>query len=282
VNGHSLLGVKLSEAQSYLIKSSDYVHMIICDGFNTTRRSLQPQPQSQSQSVTPTKMNEQLINDHKTKIPSPIVKTSEPSQPPPSFPRLSQPPQPAARQSVNIYDQQKQDEIDNQKPLISSQKPKLIIETNSPLSNCNYDNLTSVNEDDSSLNKNVQLSSITTPQHISGGIKGNSFHEANHRLITNDDDDNRNELTESPIQPATTTTTTINNLNNKSTPINTNKVINSIQQQQTSSLPLPVIVNDKNLMNNIMNKTNNNDFKSQSMFTANNTTPVGVVIILKF
>lgn len=34
VNGHSLLGVKLSEAQSFLIKTSEIVHMVICDGFN--------------------------------------------------------------------------------------------------------------------------------------------------------------------------------------------------------------------------------------------------------
>lgn len=34
VNGHSLLGVKLCEAQSYLVKSSDQVYMVVCDGFN--------------------------------------------------------------------------------------------------------------------------------------------------------------------------------------------------------------------------------------------------------
>ena len=34
VNGQSLLGVKLSEAQSFLVKSSDSITMIVCDGFN--------------------------------------------------------------------------------------------------------------------------------------------------------------------------------------------------------------------------------------------------------
>lgn len=34
------MGVKLSEAQSYLVKSSDYVHMVVCDGFNVTQNSI--------------------------------------------------------------------------------------------------------------------------------------------------------------------------------------------------------------------------------------------------
>ncbi|RNA11372.1 scribble -like protein, partial [Brachionus plicatilis] len=34
VNGHSLLGVKLCEAQSYLVKSSEQIYMVVCDGFN--------------------------------------------------------------------------------------------------------------------------------------------------------------------------------------------------------------------------------------------------------
>lgn len=46
MNGQSLLGVKLSEAQSYLVKSSDQVHMVVCDGFNVPAGTLSLTPQT--------------------------------------------------------------------------------------------------------------------------------------------------------------------------------------------------------------------------------------------
>ena len=99
-------------------------------------------------------------------------------------------------------------------------------------SNCNYDNLRNIDSDDSRL---------TSPEPV-------------HNYIFNGKSQ-----------------THFHNNNIKSTPTNPASVVNSVNQQVTTSLPLT----DKNIMSNIMNKTNDFDMKSQSMMTTN-TTPVAV------
>jgi hypothetical protein len=125
---------------------------------------------------------------------------------------------------------------------VVNKTPKL--ELNSPLSNCNYDNLRSVDDEDDNDSENNLQNENNAPKLNGNGVSKN-------HAIKN------------------------------STPINNN---NLPAQQQTSSLPLT----DKNLMNNIMNKTINNNFdiKSQSMFHPNNNnnntvnnTPISLVKI---
>ncbi len=72
----------------------------------------------------------------------------------------------------------------------------------------------------------------------------------------------------------------LNNFNSKlkSTPSNSPTIQNSVNSQVTSSLP----ITDKNIMSNIMKKSNNIDNKSQSMMTNTTTTPVAVVSLYFF
>lgn len=53
VNGQSLLGVKLSEAQSYLIRPTYKVHMVICDGFNINKMNHNEPEQISNSSYKP-------------------------------------------------------------------------------------------------------------------------------------------------------------------------------------------------------------------------------------
>jgi len=221
VNGHSLLGVKLSEAQSYLIKSSEYVHMVICDGFNVPPPGVEPIP----------------INKTEESLP---VKNSLP------FPRVP-PPQPPTRQMIPVPP--KKPELNgvngvhktngHQDAIDFAKKQQQIITNNPPQqqnSNCNYDNLRNIDSDDSRL---------TSPEPSQAYLLNGSAALSN------------------------------NNFNNKVKFISSNSpsVQNSVNQQVNSSLPLT----DKNIMSNIMNKSNNIDIKSQSMMTNNTTTPVTVV-----
>jgi len=213
VNGHSLLGVKLSEAQSYLIKSSEYVHMVICDGFNAQSAS---DTKPASVKIEESFSNGKPINGGLNSSP---------------FPRVP-PPQPPARQSINVHQNNgtlngnhvsngylgPNDNVDFGSNGL--QVPNKLQILNS--SNCNYDNLRSIDSDDSRL---------TSPDPV------NSFIYNNGRTPTT----------------------------------NPPHALSAIQQHQTSSLP----ITDKNIMSNIMNKSNNVDLKSQSMMTTNtNTTPV--------
>lgn len=224
VNGHSLLGVKLSEAQSYLVKSSEYVHMVVCDGFNVPPPGVDPIP----------------INDE------PLPNTNNKNSLP--FPRVP-PPQPPARtilpEPTNGHNKTQNNSCVNGNNQVNGHRDSVDFaknnNTGAPLqtpnklqivsnSNCNYDNLRNIDSDDSRL---------TSP-------------EPNQNYLLNG---------------------TSNSNKIKSTPVNTTPTVNSVHQQVTSSLPLT----DKNIMSNIMNKSNNIDIKSQSMMTANTTTtPVSV------
>jgi len=213
VNGHSLLGVKLSEAQSYLIKSSETVHMVICDGFNVPPPGVEPIP---------------------------LNKIEEPPKSSLPFPRIP-PPQPPARQSIpastNGHSTNGLNGIhkpNGHQDSIDSAKKAGNLQILSSSNNCNYDNLRNIDSDESRL---------TSP-------------EPNQNYLLNGTPVGNNKF----------------NNNIKSTPTNPPQVVNSVHQQVTTSLPLT----DKNIMSNIMNKSNNIDIKSQSMMTNTNTTPVAV------
>ena len=213
----------MSEAQSYLIKSSEYVHMVICDGFNA-------QGASDTKAAPQVKIEESLTNGK----PTGGVNSSP-------FPRVP-PPQPPARQLINVHQNNgtlngnhasngylghfdanaPNDNVDFGSNGL--QVPNKLQILNS--SNCNYDNLRSIDSGDDSR--------LTSPDAV------NSFIYNNGRTPT--------------TNPA--------------------HALSAIQQHQTSSLP----ITDKNIMSNIMNKSNNVDLKSQSMMTTNtNTTPVPLV-----
>jgi hypothetical protein len=104
---------------------------------------------------------------------------------------------------------------------------KLALQVSS--SSCNYDNLRSIDSDDSH---------ITSPEPLNGN---------NHIIDDKSKLSNSNSFTNSNIKNGVDTTTI------------------SVTQQQPSSMP----ITDKSIMNNIMNKTMANDSKSQSMFTNN-------------
>lgn len=183
--------------------------MVVCDGFNV------PPPGVEIAST-----NDDSMNKQPNSLP---------------FPRVP-PPQPPARQSIpnlnghngnfsngNHKSNGLHDDLDSS---IQAQS-KLQITSSS---NCNYDNLRSIDSDDSRL---------TSPE---------------------------------PSQ-CYSFNATPNNFKINQTPTNKPAAVNAVQQQITSSLPLT----DKNIMSNIMNKSNNIDIKSQSMMANPNTTPVTVV-----
>ena len=258
VNGHSLLGVKLSEAQSYLIKSSDYVCMVICDGFNV------------SKNANETSLHSETLQQNGT---------SSSSLP---FPRP--PPVPAARQHItngnghhsngngngvhnhNGYTD-KDSTVNNHTLAIPN---KLPVATSS--SSCNYDNLRSIDSDDSHL---------TSPD----VIQNYNFNSTTTTTMTTTSSITPKMPTSISFTQNTTNgthlTTKNGNGNHNSTPINPLNAVNQIHQQQANSLP----ITDKHLMSNIMNKSNNvsmGDPKSQSMFTHNNNnsnTPVAPSIV---
>lgn len=230
MNGHSLLGVKLSEAQSYLVKSSDTVHMVICDGFNVAPPGVEP---------IPLNIEEPNTINAPSQLPFPRV-------PPPAPPSRTMIPSTTERQSTNghhstnmttpngsylngnQYSNGCQETIESikAKQNLTPTPPKQLHGLSN--SNCNYDNLRSIDSDEAHL---------TTPE---------------------------------PPQPKNLFPTN-GILNKNKTPTNPSSVINSTQQQVTASLPLT----DKNIMSSIMNKSNNNDIKSQSMMTTQ-ITPVAV------
>ena len=269
VNGQSLLGVKLSEAQSYLIKASDYVHMVICDGFNITPKNGQ---------FTKSEVNNEISSNQQLTTSSNGISVS--ASP---FPRL--PPQPPLRQSNNInnnsnslYDTPgnlNSFQLTNGIPKINghydsninTDHPDFVNNKHKapgklPLSmsnNCNYDNLRNIDSDESRLTSpDVANNYIFNTNGNSKMVNSVSFNASNGSTL---------------------------NGKLKSTPINSTSMLSNLQQQQNSSLP----ISDKNIMSNIMNKSlNPNDPKSQSMFTANtnsntnsnsvnNSTPVAPV-----
>jgi hypothetical protein len=106
-------------------------------------------------------------------------------------------------------------------------------------STCNYDNLRSIDSDESHLPSPDQIKNSTS----------------------------NNLINDKPKLINSTSFTNCSNGKNgvNTTPVNNGNNIHS--QQQTPCLP----ITDKSLMNNIMNKTLSNDPKSQSMFTNNNS-----------
>ena len=249
-----MLGVKLSEAQSYLVKSSEYVHMVICDGFNHMHNQ------------------NSLINENGVNV----INGSTPKQPAINASPFPRPPAPLPpiRQTNHLYDTSNgtpvlhtngsaktnghvNDNVDFVSP--SVYKNKIPVPNKLPVavssSSCNYDNLRNIDSDDSRL---------TSPDTLN-----------NYAFNSNMSDKTNGKLANS-ISFSNGTTNGTNGVhkpnNNNSTPINNANTVNNIQQHTTSSLP----ITDKNLMSNIMNKSALNDPKSQSMFT-NNNTPVAPV-----
>jgi hypothetical protein len=133
---------------------------------------------------------------------------------------------------------------------------------------CNYDNLRSIDSDDSRLTSPDMATSSNTNFLFNGTAPQTTNKLAASVSFTN----STNGKTQQQQPPVPL----------KSTPIIQNsQIATNIQQQQTSSLPL----SDKNLMTNIMNRSNVvNDPKSQSMFAASNAnanTPVLAVSYIK-
>lgn len=221
--------------------------MVICDGFNVPNTP-----------TSPSSLTNETINGANSSI-----NNNGASMP---FPRP--PPVPLARQSIssngngiNNHSSSKenkngnqQDNLDTASKQIKQAPNKLAVISSS---SCNYDNLRSIDSGDDchltspdtnipSYNFNTSASTPKMPTSISFTQKPS----------------NGNHYTKMPISNSSA-----------STPINPLNAINNIQNQQANSLP----ITDKNLMSNIMNKTNIsiNDPKSQSMFTHNNlNTPV--------
>lgn len=229
--------------------------MVICDGFNVQ--------------ITPTLNNENTNGN--TSTTNNTNNNNGTSMP---FPRP--PPVPLARQSIssssngngiNNHLSSKENNNghhDNLDTTTESLKQLKQAPNKLPVissSSCNYDNLRSIDSgDDSRLtspdtnianyNFNTTVSTPKMPTSISFTQKTNTTANGNH-------------YTKIPVSNSSS-----------STPINPLSAINNIQNQQANSLP----ITDKNLMSNIMNKTNIsiNDPKSQSMFAHNNNlnTPV--------
>lgn len=199
MNGHSLLGVKLSEAQSYLVKSSDQVHMVVCDGFNVAA-------DSSSASLTPlTSMSPS------SSLPFPTANSSSSSSSTPVPPPVTLPkPVFNVQNATNGHTGSGADRTDfsglNGNRFSRSSIPST--PTTTMNAQCNYDNLRDIEGATEDYTTVAQLNAA-----------------------------NGNGVKPPPPPP-------------------------------TSSLP----ITDKNLMNNIMNKTSGSGFdpKSQSMFTANN------------
>lgn len=245
MNGHSLLGVKLSEAQSYLIKTSDYVHMVICDGFNVPLQQEQQQQQQQSSNGTP---KPPLTASSSAPFPKP------PPQPPArqftslnnNLPKFESSSNGTSTNSVNTSTTTTTTSTNNklngnhseESPLATSgKKPQPAIPTKLPLttstSNCNYDNLRNIDSDESRL---------TSPEVVNNySFNGNNTNNGNSTSkMTNSQSFTKSK----PVTPA-------------SNPVPPSNATNSIT--------------DKSIMNNIMNKCNNFDPKSQSMLTTTNT-----------
>jgi protein scribble len=255
VNGHSLLGVKLSEAQSYLIKSSDYVSMVICDGFNVANT-----PLANTNETVYVNANGHHPNNNN-------ISTS-------SLPFPRPPPVPLARQSISTTSNGKSNgngiHVNNNKDNLDSTKTKKQLPSKLPVaipttptntsSSCNYDNLRNIDESDDSR--------LTSPDIISNY---NFINNTPNKLPVSQSFSNANNYTKTPLNSSNNNNN--NNNNTNSTPVNPLNTINNIQHNQANSLP----ITDKNLMSHIMNNTNIsiNDPKSQSMFTHNTlNTPV--------
>jgi hypothetical protein len=208
--------------------------MVICDGFNVPPPGVEPIPFNSSETEASS------INSTTT------TTTTISNQLP--FPRVP-PPAPPARTMIPHSTEQNQPTNGHHTspsgPFLNGthksngyqDKPSLTpTPTPTPTpprqlhglsnSHCNYDNLRSIDSDESHL---------TTPE-----------------------------------PPQTKPAFLLSNGSNKikSTPANPSP---AVQQQVTTSLPLT----DKNIMSNIMNKSNGSDIKSQSMMT-NQITPVAV------
>ena len=193
-----MLGVKLSEAQSYLIKSTDSVHLVICDGFNKAPPGVEPIPLS---------IDEPSSIKTSCQLPFPRV----PPPAPPSrtlIPPITENSPRNGNQITNITTPNGSYLNGNQKEngcqeTIDSIKAKQNLTPTPPKqlhglsnSNCNYDNLRSIDSDESHL---------TTPE---------------------------------PPQPKNYFLPNGTTQNKNKTPNNTSSVTNSVQQQVTASLPL--------------------------------------------
>ena len=294
MNGHSLLGVKLSEAQAYLVKSCDSVHMVVCDGFNHLL------PKSALNENNGLEVNGhghgQVTNGHS------MVKSAP-------FPRP--PPQPPARNSANL-NLVAPEQINGHgtaslssssasttssasstssnghsdtdlppEPSLSAKPPgyvngykinkpivplpttkQLPLSSSNSSNNCNYDNLRNIDSDDSHVTSPDTAPSIPNAHHLNGNGHQNS--SSSSRLSTSiHTNGNGHAVSNGNGKMTTSTTTTPASINN--------------QQHQQQHHPASAPITDKNLMKSIINKTINNsaaDPKSQSMFTSNESTPV--------
>lgn len=240
--------MKLSEAQSYLVKSSENVHMVICDGFNHL---------ISSETITSLKAQTSLTSTSTLSNASPFPRPPVPIPPARSTINNNHLNDSNSNQNGNYNGCHNgnfaSDNIDN----INGSKnkpptPTINLTLQNSSSSCNYDNLRSIDSDDSHL---------PSPDQIKNSTSSN--------LINNDSLNN-----EKPkIINSTSFTNSINGKNGVNAPTSVNG--NNINiQQQTPSLP----INDKSLMNNIMSKTLFNDPKSQSMFTNNNSNNTNNII----
>lgn len=224
-----MLGVKLSEAQSYLVKSSDLVNMVICDGFNHL---------ISSETITSLKGQTNITSTNSSPFPRPPVPT------PPIRTTLNHLNESINQNGNNGFHctSDSSDAVNNIKGLNKNSPTPISTSTDQNSSSiCNYDNLRSIDSDDSHL---------ASPDRIKNSTSNN--------LINNNFSNNERPK----MLNSTSLTSSINGKNGA----NMTSVNDNYNQQQISNLP----ITDKSLMNNIMNKSLPNDPKSQSMFTTNN------------
>lgn len=295
VNGHSLLGVKLSEAQAYLVKSCDNVHMVVCDGFNhlLPKSALNNENNGLGGEVN----GHQLTNGHSSSRSSP-------------FPRP--PPQPPARNSANLNLITGHDHQANGNGVAASSLSSSSASTTSSASSTTSSNGHSDTDlppeppikpatgyvNGYKLNKPiVPLPTATSSKHqqLPPLSSSNSSSNCNYDNLRNIDDSDDSHVT-SPADgiPAhhlngnghqnSSSSSRLSSSNGnghvssngngvKAATMMTPAALTNNTIQQPASAP----ITDKNLMKSIINKTISNssgDPKSQSMFTSNESTPV--------
>ncbi len=238
VNGHSLLGVKLSEAQSYLVKASDTVHMVICDGFEA------PVTDSSNSSAIESGINNKAA----------------------PFPRPPQngvvPPQPAAR---TFYSSSSLNG-NKTKPEVPEKPSKLnLINTSATQSQSNYDNLRSIDD-------------LSDQSQVASPVVGKDSVDASNKVATNGKPLPVHPRTILPTNASSEDQSSTEHSkancisNGTSNGVNHSTTNGNGVNKAAVNTSLPIT--DKSLMNNIMNRVNmslNNDPKSQSMFTTTTT-----------
>ena len=263
VNGQSLLGVKLSEAQSYLIRSSELVHMVVCDGFNhlidaDTAAKLNdhngPQPS------TLARLNARTTTPTSTASTTTTAAATTPfPQPPPPPPTV---PKPTLRQTLGqtqaslsnglvvdvlngasattttttassgcISDHVDFKTIANQLVPVAF-KSASVATTSSSAACDNYDNLNNIDDDIGDVDDDDH-------EHMHGDDDGVDYDDEG--VISDEITDNRHVVaptTTPAAAPATATATPLSRLGNGKPPMAT------------------ATINDKSIMNNIMNRSN--------------------------